>query len=54
MMWHELFLHTSVWVSEEGQEIEISAKNAVFLISSDKRLISPLLASRRKTLGKIR
>jgi len=44
MVWHELFLHTSIWVSEEGQNLKISAKDAVFLISSGKKQISLLLA----------
>jgi len=39
--------------SEEEQEFENFSKYAVFLISSGKNLISPLLASRRKTFGKI-
>jgi len=50
MVWHERFLHTSRWVSEEGQEFENFSKNAVFLISSGEKQISLLLASRRKTL----
>jgi len=53
MEWQELFLHTSIWASEEEQEFENFSKYAVFLISSGKNLISPLLASRRKTFGKI-
>jgi len=42
MVWHELFLHTSIWVSEEGQEFENFSKNAVFLISSAQNQFSPL------------
>jgi len=53
MEWHELFLHVSIWVSEEGRNLKISAKNAVFLISSAKNQISLLVATRRKTFGKI-
>ena len=30
MVWHERFLHTSIWVSEEGQEFENLSKNGVF------------------------
>jgi len=26
MVWHEHFLHTSIWVSEEGQEFENFSK----------------------------
>ena len=48
-----LFLHTSIWVSEEGQEFENFSKNAAFLISSGKKQISPFLAPRRKIFGKI-
>jgi len=40
-------------VSEGGQEFAISAKNAVLIISSGKKQISPLLAHPRKTFGKI-
>jgi len=50
--WHELFLHTSMWVSEEGQELENFSKNAVFLISSAKKQISPHSTTRRKTFEK--
>jgi len=39
-------------VSEEGQEFQISAKNAVFLISSGKTQISPLFAPVEKLLEK--
>jgi len=53
MAWQELFLHTSIWASEEEHEFENFNKYAVFLISSGKNLISPLLVSRRKTFGKI-
>jgi len=53
MVWHELFLHTSIWVSEEGQEFENFSKNAVFLISSAKNQNSPLFATRRNTFGNI-
>ena len=52
MEWHELFLHTSMWVSEEGQEFENFSKNDVFLISSGENQISPLLGPRRKTFIK--
>jgi len=31
MMWHELFLHTSIWVSEEGQEFKNFSKKLCFL-----------------------
>jgi len=53
MLWHERFLHTSMWVSEGGQEFENFNKNAVFIISSGMNQISPLLAHPRKTFGKI-
>jgi len=53
MVWQELFLHTNIGVSEEEQEFENLSKYAVFLISSGKHLISPLLASSRKTFEKI-
>jgi len=37
MVWHERFLLTGLWASEEGQEFEkFSKKNAVYLISSGK------------------
>ena len=39
-----LFLHTSIWVSEGGQEFENFSKNAAFIISIGKNQISPLLA----------
>jgi len=52
MVCHERFLHTSIWVSEEGQEFENFSKNAVFLISSAKKQISPLLAPVEKLLEK--
>jgi len=39
-------------VSEEGQEFKNFSKNAVFIISSGKNQISPLLAPRRKTFEK--
>jgi len=31
MVLHELFLHTSIWVSEEGQEFENFSKKCCFL-----------------------
>jgi len=31
MVWHELFLYTSIWVSEEGQEFENFSKKCCFL-----------------------
>jgi len=31
MAWHERFLPTSVWVSEEGQEFENLSKKCCFL-----------------------
>ena len=31
MVWHELFLHTSIWMSEEGQEFENFSKKRCFL-----------------------
>jgi len=52
MVWHERFLHTSMWVSEEGQEFQIFSKNTVFLISSGKNQISSLLALEQKRLEK--
>ena len=36
MVWNQLFLHTCIWVSEEGQEFENFSKNYIFLISSGK------------------
>jgi len=48
MLWHELSLHTSIWVSEEGQEFENFSKKAVFSVSSGKKQILPLLAPHGK------
>jgi len=31
MVWQELFLHTSIWVSEEEQEFENFIKKCCFL-----------------------
>jgi len=31
MVWHKLFLHTNIWVLEEGQEFEIFSKKWGFL-----------------------
>jgi len=31
MVWHELFLHTSIWVSEERWEFENFSKKCCFL-----------------------
>jgi len=39
-----------MWVSEQGQEFENFSKNAVFLISSGKKQISPLLLPVEKPL----
>jgi len=39
-------------VLEEGQELEYFSKNAVFLISSGKKQISPLLVPVQKLLEK--
>ena len=36
MVLHELFPHTSIWVSEERQEFENFSKICYFLISSSK------------------
>jgi len=39
----QTFSYTKAWVSERGQEFEIFSKKAVFLVSSGKKQISPLL-----------
>jgi len=31
MVWHKRFLHTNIWVSEEGQEFENFSKKCWFL-----------------------
>jgi len=31
MVWHELFLYTGIFVSEEGQEFETVSKKCCFL-----------------------
>jgi len=46
------FSDTQVWVSEGATNLKISAKKAVFLVSSGKKQISPLLIPVEK-LGKI-
>jgi len=46
-----LFLHTTIWMSQQGQKFQNFSKNAVF--SSGKKQISPLLAPRRKTFVKV-
>ena len=38
---------------KRGRNLKISAKKGVFLVSSGKKQISPLLATPRKTSGKI-
>jgi len=52
MVWHELFLHTNIWVSEGGQEFENFSKNAAVTFLSGEKQISPLLAHPRKTFWK--
>jgi len=48
-----IFSYTQAWVSEGGQEFENFSKNLVFLVSSGKNQISPLMAPPKKTYGKI-
>jgi len=31
MVWHKRFLHTSMWVTEDGQEFENFSKKCCFL-----------------------
>jgi len=45
--------HKHMGVGRGGRNLEISAKNAVFIICSGKKQISPLLTHPRKTFGKI-
>jgi len=37
------FSYTQAWVSEGRKEFEISAKKVVFLVSSGKKQVSPLM-----------
>jgi len=53
MVWHELFSIHKQGCRKGGRNLKISAKKPVFLVSSGKNQISPLLAHRRKTFGKI-
>jgi len=47
------FSYTQAWGRKGSRNLQISAKKAVFLFSSGKKQISPLLAPSRKTFGKI-
>jgi len=42
MVWHELFPTLKLGCRKEGRDLRISAKKAVFLVSSGKKQISPL------------
>jgi len=46
------FSYTQVWVSKGGKEFENFRKRVVFLVLSDKKQISALLASLEKLLEK--
>jgi len=46
------FSYIQTWVAEGGQEFEVFSKNAVFLVSSGKKQISPRLAPLEKLLEK--
>jgi len=46
------FSYAQAWVWERGKNLKISAKKAVFLVSSGKKQISPLLAPHRKIFEK--
>ena len=52
MVWHERFPAQKHGCRKRGRNFKISAKNAVFLISSGKDQISPYLSPRRKMFGK--
>jgi len=52
MVWHELFLHTSMGVGRGAGIWNLQQKKAVFLVSSGKKQISPLLAPLEKLLEK--
>jgi len=47
------FSCTQAWVLEGDRKLKFSAKKVVFLVSSGKKQISPLLPPQRKTFRKI-
>jgi len=47
-----IFSYTQAWVSEGGQEFENFSKNFVFLVSSGKNQISPLMPPLKKLMEK--
>jgi len=52
MVWHELFSTHKHGCRKGGRHLKISAKKAVFLVSIEKKQISPLLAPPEKVLEK--
>ena len=53
MVWHERFPPHEHGCRKGDRNMKISAKKAVFLVSSGQKQISPLLAPPRKTFGTI-
>jgi len=53
MVWHERFLHVSIWVSEEGQEFENFSKKRCFLNFECQKPNFTTFGPRGKTFGKI-
>jgi len=52
MVWHESFPTHKDGCGKRGRSLKISAKKAVFLVSSEKKEISPLIAPLEKSLEK--